>query len=124
MSVNINHEGSGKQALYSDISELASIIRDWFIEMRKFNESISIVKLSIRLGVSRGTFYNYKEYSPEYKALIQITQDCVEEFWVEKLGTSETAARFILASTGNYTVIEKQIIESDTFEINIKKPKA
>jgi hypothetical protein len=107
---------------YPAVASLAKKICEYFIEQRENNLQISNIGLCLKLGISKPTLDNMKEYSEGHKGLIEAAKSCIEEFWVSCLGTSETSAKFILASMGGYVETTKQIIESDSFTINIKKP--
>ena len=115
-------ESISKPYKYPNVSELAHKICEWFIDRRENNQGLSNIGLCVFLGISRPTLDNMREISAEHKQLIDATKNSIEEFWVECLGTSESAARFILSTMPDYTTIERQIIESDTFTINIKNP--
>jgi len=120
--LNIKIEDQTRPHKYSDISVLAHKICEWFIERRENNLGISVISLCVFLGIIRPTLDNMKQRSKEFKELIDTTKACIEEFWVECLGTSETAAKFILSAMEGYTTIEKQIVEADNFVINVRKP--
>jgi hypothetical protein len=115
-------EGKTKEYKYPNVAILAKKICEYFIEQREANLSLSNVGLCLKLGISKPTLDNMKDYSPSHKVLIEAAKSSIEEFWVSCLGTSETSAKFILASMGGYVETTKQIIESDSFTINVKRP--
>ena len=107
---------------YRTNNEIAIKIRDWLINRRESNNGISIVHICNMLKMSKGTFHNYRR-EPFFKELFEAIHLCVEEFWVECLGTDFHAARFILSTMEGYTEVTKQIVTPDSFTININKPK-
>jgi hypothetical protein len=115
-------EKNTKPFKYDNVSDLAKKICNWMIDRRENGLGISIIGLCVELGISRPSFDNMKGHSVEFKELVEVSKACIEEYWVECLGSSESAARFILSAMNGYTTITKEIIESDNFIVNIKNP--
>lgn len=115
-------EHNTKTFKYPNAAILAKKICEFFIYRRENLFNLSAIALCVHLGITTMTFRNMKNYSEDFKNLIEVSMSCIEDFWLDTLGQSENAARFILSGMAGYTVVEKTIIESDSFTINIKNP--